>query len=544
MPDTDPTRRTYLLTLAGLSSVLAGCSSSTPEDSTTTTQSAPEPTTKSTDTPSTSKDTSESGGGEAGSRPPRPDYDGWLSQANSDPETVAAYGQTDVTVTSIESSGQFTFDPVAVQVDPGATVTWDVDDETAHDVVAKDGIFESDVLEADDATFAHTFEDTGIHRYVCRPHEQLGQIGAVVVGTDYPTVLPDAPLAWSTNTYDAFRTPHLDGTTIYAVHADGVLALDAADGTDRWTAALEPLATDSGGVTPNGDTVYVASETNTLHAFDTTDGTEQWTYTTETDIDTNPVVDDDTVYVAGDRGLVYAVNGDGTSHWDTELPSNHIVALTRTSDALYAAGGVQGRGSLYKLDTTTGDTEWRYKTTGIDYTFLKPTIASDTAYVSGARGGFHAIDTTDGTKQWTAETTTGLERAPIVSNGTVYVRHDDRTLHALDAPTGDIEWQFRAETELTIDPIAGDSQVYAATDSGVYTIDATTGDERNHHQTLGDVYRTSAIHGDTVYVGDWGVWALDVAQATPDGGRVSLPVTIQDVTLVGNWPEDVFVLTT
>lgn len=51
----------------------------------------------------------------------------------------------------------------------------------AHDVVAEDGGFESELIEDEGTTFEHTFEETGTCRYICTPHGTTGMKGDVVV---------------------------------------------------------------------------------------------------------------------------------------------------------------------------------------------------------------------------------------------------------------------------------------------------------------------------------------------------------------------------
>ena len=82
-------------------------------------------------------------------------------------------GATEVTVRDNE------FEPNAIEVPLGTTVTWRWEGDHAHNVVG-DG-FESPVQE--DGTFAQTFDEAGTHAYRCTLHP--GMRGEVVV-TDEP----------------------------------------------------------------------------------------------------------------------------------------------------------------------------------------------------------------------------------------------------------------------------------------------------------------------------------------------------------------------
>jgi halocyanin-like protein len=120
--------------------------------------------------------------------PANPDYEGWFDGvSNFDGETVDRTGEdsVEIAVGADGNGGAFAFDPPAVRVEPGTEVVWRWTGEGAgHNVVSDgDGPLDSgDPVSEADTTYSHTFEDTGIYKYVCVPHEALGMKGAVVVG--------------------------------------------------------------------------------------------------------------------------------------------------------------------------------------------------------------------------------------------------------------------------------------------------------------------------------------------------------------------------
>ncbi len=94
-------------------------------------------------------------------------------------------GQEEVTVTvgAEGNGGFFTFSPATMRIDPGTTVVWKWSGNGGmHNVVAKDGAFESELQGDAGATFEHTFESEGAFEYACEPHEALGMTGTVLVG--------------------------------------------------------------------------------------------------------------------------------------------------------------------------------------------------------------------------------------------------------------------------------------------------------------------------------------------------------------------------
>lgn len=101
-------------------------------------------------------------------------------------------------VTMLSGDGGQHFEPHVVWVEKGGTVTWTLESGT-HSTTAyhpqndkpqrvPDGAsaWDSGVLTEQGATFEHTFETKGVYDYFCIPHESMGMIGSVIVGTPDP----------------------------------------------------------------------------------------------------------------------------------------------------------------------------------------------------------------------------------------------------------------------------------------------------------------------------------------------------------------------
>jgi plastocyanin len=86
----------------------------------------------------------------------------------------------EATVTLIDES----FQPPALEVATGATVTWEnIDGDDDHTVTADDGSFNSGVLPASSA-FEHTFDAPGTYPYFCAIHPEM--VGTITVVSDDP----------------------------------------------------------------------------------------------------------------------------------------------------------------------------------------------------------------------------------------------------------------------------------------------------------------------------------------------------------------------
>jgi halocyanin-like protein len=110
----------------------------------------------------------------------------WLSDANNfDGDAVDETNADTVTIQVGTKSGDrhLAFAPPVVAISTGTTVQWRWTGEGGgHDVVFVDADVRSSQIHADSGVYLeHTFETKGSYRFVCKPHEDFGQKGAVIV---------------------------------------------------------------------------------------------------------------------------------------------------------------------------------------------------------------------------------------------------------------------------------------------------------------------------------------------------------------------------
>ncbi len=108
-------------------------------------------------------------------------YGSWFQGARNFEGTVDETDSDEVTV--MVGAGQgLSYDPAAVRITTGTTVVWEWTGlGGSHDVVEEDRVFESDRYVEEGHTFSHSFEEPGVYRYVCTPHQAQGMLGAVEV---------------------------------------------------------------------------------------------------------------------------------------------------------------------------------------------------------------------------------------------------------------------------------------------------------------------------------------------------------------------------
>ena len=185
----DVSRRTFLRTASGAAAIGAASGAASAQETTET---------ASGNETGGSGGNETSGGGGGGSAGP-PDFGTWFSNVgNFDGNVVDATGQSEFTITvgAEGNGGNFAFAPPAVHVDPGTTLLFEWTGEGgAHNAISQgEGPIDSgSTISEAGIHYELTIEAEGIHKYYCSPHKGQGMKGAVVVGTDYPTVETPAP---------------------------------------------------------------------------------------------------------------------------------------------------------------------------------------------------------------------------------------------------------------------------------------------------------------------------------------------------------------
>jgi plastocyanin len=89
--------------------------------------------------------------------------------------------------TPVVEVGNNYFDPIGLRVEPGTTVRFELEagahSATAYSDRIPDGATAFDSGTISQGSFEHTFETPGTHDYYCIPHESVGMVGRIVVGS-------------------------------------------------------------------------------------------------------------------------------------------------------------------------------------------------------------------------------------------------------------------------------------------------------------------------------------------------------------------------
>ena len=101
-------------------------------------------------------------------------------------------------VALVTKDGGYHFEPHIVRVKKGGRVTWTLESGSHSTTAYADAngkpqripenakAWDSGIMSQQGKTFEHSFATEGVYDYFCAPHESLGMIGSVVVGTPEP----------------------------------------------------------------------------------------------------------------------------------------------------------------------------------------------------------------------------------------------------------------------------------------------------------------------------------------------------------------------
>lgn len=312
----------------------------------------------------------------------------------------------------------------------------------------------------------------------------------------------------------ALASPVISEGVVYAGAQSGedgtLFAINAADGTDKWSTVLGKTIFSDPVIDPQTDTLYVGLQ-DELVSLDSESGEIRWRNTTiSVDPDAALVLADGDLIVAGwsGSGQVSRIDSSGDVLWESATASSEVTptvadgtvyTISRTLDELLA------------LSADTGDELWRRRIAprGVELSINAITVTGGTVFVGGEfsrsddENVVHAIDcfvraldATSGRERWRFSVPGGIRSPMAIDGKTVYAfvaegdsvpeSTPDQGLYAIDATSGREQWRYRTpDTTNSGDAfVATDDRVYFALD-GVFALDSDTGRElwRVDHDT-------------------------------------------------------------
>ena len=284
----------------------------------------------------------------------------------------------------------------------------------------------------------------------------------------------------------------VDGVVCFGTQ-DGLRALDADDGADRWTFETAggtdvPAAADG--------TIYTAytarfdddDESGTVYAVDAASGDEQWTWTGEDSFIGPLAVADGRVYVRIGGGFsaetVVALDAaTGNELWRTDFESGIEQPVAVGDGTVYVTiAGFDD--SVIALDAATGEERWRQSLW--NSAAGQPVVADETVYVATERDEtLYAFDAADGAKRWEATLPVGDSPTLALAGDRLIVAGD--TLVALKpgretslehrADGLPIDWRYDDAGDYGAEPLEiADGTAVLSNKDRLYSFDPTDGE--------------------------------------------------------------------
>ncbi|AEH38900.1 outer membrane protein assembly factor BamB family protein [Halopiger xanaduensis] len=296
--------------------------------------------------------------------------------------------------------------------------------------------------------------------------------------------------------------------------------------------------------TPNGETILIASDTGRIHAV-TPDGERRWLL--ETDAGTSlgfhgtPAIVDDTAYIGGYDGALYAVDIDaGELIWQTN-PRDFDGAIAIGSSPAYIDGTLYimaeysnpASGALWEVDAETGRPTWHDddiwgmphpspaidcdagrlvsgSNDGVVYGWEFPSLERAWTFQAGGEDGPDGDPMADGRFHLGAQ----IKGTIPVYDGAAFAGSWDGRFYRLDLEDGSEEWSFETGRVImsnpAIDPEQGIAYV-GSDDHYVYALDTDTGEELWSADVGGRVIGSITATAETILVGSYDahLYALD-----------------------------------
>ena len=281
------------------------------------------------------------------------------------------------------------------------------------------------------------------------------------------------------------------------------------------------------------DTIVIGTRQGEVLALDLVSGETRWKFQLESEekdrgVYGTPALSDDTVFIGGYDGFVYAVvDGERKGKWPEDIDSpigaivgspalvNDLLIVSSTDSYLYAlevqVEDSSGRVSFKK--------EWEFPTGSKIWS--SPTVADDVVYIGSQDHKVYAINVDDGAEIWSFTTGGAVVASPLVEDGRLYVGAFDNIFYALNATTGEEVWRFEGADNWFWGRalIVGDIVYVASLDGNLYALDKNTGEELWTLETDGPIVGSPAV-------------VFDMLAVPSDDGRIRL-VKLTDGIEVG-----------
>lgn len=345
---------------------------------------------------------------------------------------------------------------------------------------------------------------------------------AEMTGPEEPERSENAPpLKWISDEAD-WTTPRIHEGTIYTGGSFDVWALDAADGSIRWSYEVAPPSdyTHQHGKLDVVDGIVYAVGYEEVYALDE-DGDVVWKFDKDESLFTAPVISGEDLFYGGDK-LMKLDRTSGTYRWKRDIKGR-----TWETPALGDGNVFVASSNLAAFDDASGEKRFTLETEGNlsaplfddGVVFVGTTILLDDDNAMEEEswtGYFYAGDVQEERWLWRIETGRVQHDLPLAAHDdTVFVPNYWGTLYAVSMSNGTIKWSFETGSDSPSVPRVGDGVVYISSGDTLYAVDVETGQERWHATWDDQIFPVKdsppLVTDDALYVGLDRMYAFDLS---------------------------------
>jgi outer membrane protein assembly factor BamB len=241
-------------------------------------------------------------------------------------------------------------------------------------------------------------------------------------------------------------------------HGLGLYALDRFTGNEKWFKELGSLYS----VNPMIDSNRVYIVIDSLYCLDIADSSTIWTF--PFGLEGTPVIDEDNVYICGNRKLICLDKINGNMKWQIYNSKWSYSSFCIDDNFIYT----NSNDSILAITKDSGSVYWVYKNNdgqlpefsvnsiAISDSFLCFVIWEDSVH----KGQLHTLDKITGNHIWQHTFDTTGVYPPTIANGIVYaVNWKSKSVWGFDLQTGDSVFYDDSEPYLH-QPIVADGKLY------------------------------------------------------------------------------------
>ncbi len=242
--------------------------------------------------------------------------------------------------------------------------------------------------------------------------------------------------------------------------------------------------------------VYIGSNDDHLYKIDPASGAVIWKYDTKGDIETQPLVIGNVVYVASHKGITALDTRNAKRIWHHKLIWAESSPLHDPSTGYIVAGSNDNR--LVAVNRTDGKPAWVFRTRSPVESW--PALAGGRIFAATNGGDLYAIDARSGRQLWHFIGSGTIEGPVLTSKGLVFAASKRGRVYAISAHTGRLVWRHdvkgRVEESLGL---SGSLLIIGDNKGKITAFDQATGATKWVFAGAGWVEAPITSHGDTIF---------------------------------------------